>query len=676
MAVAIGVSFFSATQKLSNEDRGKIFTFVGKFQENPAHPGLSLERIHQAKSENVWSARVSKELRAIAVKDGDDWALVYVDHHDDAYRWTETRSIERHSHTGALQIVELPTTLAESSSGVTRNAKASGIFDRFNEQYLLSLGTPELWLPVVRQIANEDELLEVAQKLPPDVADRLFDLAAGKLVTPPAPVASLSDVSDEQSQNLFVVRSQDELRPLLDAPMATWIAFLHPTQKKLATGNFNGAVKITGSAGTGKTVVAMHRARHLAQQGKRVLLTSFINNLCHNLRRNLQLFCSAAELQHITVSTVHHQALMLLKDAGQTWEPAGDGELQSLLDSLTGRDCPLQGEALFAEWREIVQAQGVSDWEQYRSASRVGRGRPLTVKDRKAVWSVIERFHQTLAEAGKCSFTGLCLRALDLLNDGLASPFDAVIVDEVQDLGLPELRLLAALAGDGADRLMIVGDGGQRIYAAKHSLKSLGIDVRGRSHVLRINYRTTEQIRRFADALLGQEADDLEGGKQSRQGTRSLLSGPEPVLKGFDTRAAQCDFAIEQIRQLLKLGRTPDEIAIFARQAYLLNMVETRLARANVPFHRLSKEDFPAEPMVSLGSMYRAKGLEFKFVFVIDASDDHLPFTKVLSKKTDETAREDFLEQERQLLYVSLTRARDCIFVTWVGRISRFLENQ
>jgi len=673
MAVAIGKTFFNAIQKMSNDDRGRILTFLDKFCENPAHPSNSLERVQQAKSDNVWSARVSKAIRAIIAKDGEDWALVYVDHHDDAYHWTELRSIERHSRTGELQIVELPTVVPPTFE--SKRIGHQALFDRYSDDYLLSLGLPELWLATIRHIVNEEELIEIIEKLPFDVAERLFDLAAGKLVTPPTPIVSLAEAAD-QTQNLFLVRSQDELRPLLDAPMATWIAFLHPTQRKLAYGSFNGAVKITGSAGTGKTVVAMHRAKHLAGQGRRVLLTSFVNNLCHNLRRNLQLFCSADELSQITVSTVHHQALMLLKSAGQIWEPVGDDDLQVLLNSLTERDCPLAGETLFAEWRDVVQAQGIMDWEQYRSASRVGRGRPLTVKDRKAVWTVIERFHQTLSNSGKCSFTGLCLRALDLLHNGLASPFDAVIVDEVQDLGLPELRLLAALAGVGADRLMIVGDGGQRIYAAKHSLKSLGIDVRGRSHVLRINYRTTEQIRRFADALLGQEADDLEGGKQSRQGTRSLLSGPEPMLKGFDTRQSQCDFVVEQIQQLLKFSRTPDEIAIFARQAYLLSMVETRLKRANIPFHRLSKEDFPAEPMVSLGSMYRAKGLEFKFVFVIDASDDQLPFAKALDKKTDETALADFLEQERQLLYVSLTRARDCVFVTWAGRMSRFLGNR
>ncbi len=676
MAVAIEkATFFEAIQNLSNEDRGKILTFVGKFQDDPSHPSLSLERVQRARSDNVWAARVSKELRAIAFKDGADWVLVYVDRHDAAYKWAENRSIERHSHTGDLQIVEIPTAAAVDSGAATSQRR--GIFGRYDEDYLLSLGAPPGWLPVIRQISSEDELIEVLQKMPEDVAERLFDLASGKLVTPPDPIVSIAAAakSEEQSSHLFVIRTQDDLRPLLDAPMAKWIAFLHPTQRKLAYGDFNGAVKITGSAGTGKTVVAMHRAKHLAGQGKRVLFTSFVNNLCHNLRRNLRLFCADSELRRITVSTVHNLALELLKGVGEPPELVKDEDLQRLLKRLIPKGCPLDEDSLFAEWRDVIQAQDVRTWDDYRGASRVGRGRPLTVKDRKAIWEVIDRFHKTLAEQGHSSFTGLCWRVLDLMKaKRIRSPFDAVIVDEAQDLGLPELRLLAALAGKGNNTLMLVGDGGQRIYAAKHSLKSVGIDVRGRSHVLRLNYRTTEQIRRFADRILGDEADDLEGGKQSRRGARSLLSGPEPTLKAFDSRQEQCDYVAEQTGRLLKMGRAPDEIAVFARQAYLLDMVETRLKRAGIQFHRLSKEDFPSDPMVSLGSMHRAKGLEFKFVFVIDASDDQLPYAKVLERKTDEQSREDFIEQERQLFYVSLTRARDCVFVTWAGKRSRFLE--
>jgi len=296
----------------------------------------------------------------------------------------------------------------------------------------------------------------------------------------------------------------------------------------------------------------------------------------------------------------------------------------------------------------------------------------LTVKDRKAVWQIIERLQRSLAASGEISFSGLCRRAAELVNAGqVASPFDAVVIDEMQDLRAQELLMLAALAP--GQRLMLVGDGGQRIYAGKVSLKSLGIDVRGRSHILRLNYRTTEQIRRFADGLLDAEADDLDGGREARDETRSLLHGPEPRLQGFDARPAQNDFVLEQIERVLKQGRAPDEIAVFARQARLLDQIETRLKRAGVPSYRLSKEDFPHEPAVNLGTMHRAKGLEFKVVFVIDAAENELPPASVLSKKTDEQARADFLEQERQLLYVSITRARDAVFVTWSGEPSRFL---
>jgi superfamily I DNA/RNA helicase len=249
-----------------------------------------------------------------------------------------------------------------------------------------------------------------------------------------------------------------------------------------------------------------------------------------------------------------------------------------------------------------------------------------------------------------------------------------VVIDEMQDLRAQELLMLAALAK--SQQLMLVGDGGQRIYAGKVSLKSLGIDVRGRSHILRLNYRTTEQIRRFADELLEAEGDDLDGGREARDETRSLLHGPEPRLRGFESRPAQNDYVLEQIQTLLKQGRAPDEISVFARQARLLNQIETRLERAGIPSYRLSKEDFPHEPAVNLGTMHRAKGLEFKVVFVIDAAENELPPASVLNKKTDDHAREDFLEQERQLLYVSVTRARDAVFVTWAGERSGFLPRE
>jgi hypothetical protein len=347
--------------------------------------------VQQAKSPNLWSGRVSKDLRAILQKDGETWIAVYVGRHDDAYDWASKYIVGKHPLTGIWQVVPMPV-VTDSDPADTRSSPA--LFASRPDNYLLSLGVPEIWLPTIRQIRTEDELFSVVEKLPQDVGERLLDLAAGKLVTPPPPVSlKASPVENEDaSRDLIVIKSRDELRMILDAPMAKWIAFLHPTQKRLARGEFNGAVKVTGSAGTGKTVVAMHRARHLASQGYSVLLTSYVNTLCRNLERNLRLFCLPEELERITVSAVHRTAHDLVKAAGENWQPVEDQKVESLLKEYAkNAECPLDTEGLFAEWRDVIEEQGIATWDEYRGASRVGRGRALTVKDQKTVWRWLSR---------------------------------------------------------------------------------------------------------------------------------------------------------------------------------------------------------------------------------------------------------------------------------------------
>ncbi|MGH8709802.1 MAG: 3'-5' exonuclease [Burkholderiales bacterium] len=676
-------SFIQSATGLDANGSKSVWQFIEKFRANPAHPGLSLERVKEAASRNVWSGRVGRDLRAILYQEDDNWLILYVGHHDDAYHWAASRQIERHVKTGQLQIVELPTVIP-TADGSSAAKKRSGLFAKHKDDYLLSLGVPAAWLPVVRAVATEDDFLdEIYPKLPGDVAERLFLLASGETPAPPAPIGDKPSDKDSAGawQNFYLVESDDDLRRLLAAPMAAWIAFLHPSQKRLATGAFNGPVKVTGAAGTGKTVVAMHRARHQARQGKRVLLTSFVKTLCSNLKRNMTLFCDPEDLKRITVTNLHNLAKTMLDKMGERLTPVGNDEIgkrfERLLDSHA---CPLDKTALLAEWEHVIQAQGVTTWEQYRAASRAGRGRPLSIKDRKQVWEIVSRVYEAMEKNKEIDYTGSCRRLRERLEAGrVETPFDAVIVDEVQDLGPQELRLIAALSGAGVeakqDRLTLVGDGGQRIYAAKFSLRSLGIDVRGRSHVLRLNYRTTEQIRRFADQLFTGQHDDLDGGMESRRGVRSLFRGPQPVIKGFANKAGQTDFVVEQIKRFLAGGRAPDEIAVFVRQAYLLNPIEKVLKAEGIPHFRLSKEEELASSAVSLGTMHRAKGLEFKVVFVVDASDDQLPLAKAIADASDDQLREDVLARERQLLYVSATRARDELFVCYVGEPSRFLKD-
>ncbi|WP_448598306.1 3'-5' exonuclease [Thermoleptolyngbya sp.] len=673
MTIMVCKSLFKSLEGLSASDTKRVTDFIPKFYENPANPGISLERVTRAKDKNLWSARITQALRAIVYQDGDTWALMYAGQHDDAYSWAENRRVELNARTGALQIVEFTETVEQQLGD--RPAEQPGLFDAHSDDYLLSLGLPPSWLPVTRQLATEADLFLILDKLPEEVAERLLSLAEGVLVTPPLPANSdAPQPENEDTRRRFItITSSDELNRVLDAPFATWIGFLHPSQRKLATGNFKGPVKVTGSAGTGKTIVAMHRARYLARQGKQVLVTSFVGTLCDNIYRNLKLLCSEDELKNITVTTVASQAGKVLKQGGLELRAVSDDEIQQLLYQQVNQDCPLDRSALWLEWKWVIQPHGIATWEEYRKVSRAGRGQSLSLKGRKQVWTIFDAVFSQLRLQNQIDWAGYYRQAFELLTSGqVSSAFDAVIVDEVQDLRPQELKFLAALAGTQPNSLMMVGDGGQRIYQGRFSLKSLGINVQGRSHILKINYRTTEQIRRFADRLIDAESDDLDGGKEKRSDTISLFKGPEPSLHPFSEERQQAEFVATEIQALLDRGFSPGDIGIFGRTKRTLEPVERQLAIANIPYLRL---DQPADQpdAVHTGTMHRAKGLEFKAVFVVHASEGLIPLPQSLEGATDPQSLEEAIAQEKHLLYVSVTRARDLIYLCWVGQPSRFL---
>ncbi len=676
MPVLIDQSLPAHVSKLDSNDARRVWGFLAKFIDDPAHPSLSLERVNQAKSDDLWSGRISQALRAIIHKEGDTWTVLYAGQHDQSYDWARRRQIGRHPATGALQIVELPESV-EQELPPKDSSEALGLFDDHQDDYLISLGLPPNWVPTIRRIRSEDMLFQVLPKLPIEVQERLVAVAAGELVTPPPPLQQEQPAiaSQDTKRRFYLLEKNEDLLKLLDAPLATWIAFLHPSQQKLATGSFNGPLKITGSAGTGKTVVAMHRARHLARQGKRVLLTSFVTTLCENLRQNLQLLCTPEELSLITVATVHSQALSLLNQAGKSFYPIKDEDFQQLIETFYNPAlCPLAPSVLLSEWQTIIQDQGIRSWEEYRKANRAGRGIPLSAKDRKQVWAVFQRVLDELNSKGARDWSGLCFEARELLEEEqTSSPFDAIIVDELQDLRPQELQLLATLAGEGQDKLTLVGDSGQRIYVGRSSLSSLGINVRGRSHILRINYRTTEEIRSFAEKILGNISDETPGDQKDRKGTVSLLRGPIPILRGFERKADENQFVVDMINGLMQVGLYPEEIAIFSRSSTELESLQQNLHSAGIPSQMLSKKTDKKKKGINLGTMHRAKGLEFKAVFVVDASNKQLPKQSFLQSIVDPQLRLDALERERHLFYVSLTRARDEVFVTWVGEQTDFL---
>jgi hypothetical protein len=672
VSVQFGTEFFAAIGRLVAREQAACVEFVAKFTDNPANPGLSLERIG-----TLWSARVTQELRTILYKEGDAWVLLHVDHHDAAYRWAERRQGSRHPVTGELQIVEVVATQVTEPPRASGPATAASpaLLAPHDDAYLLSLGVPPTWLPTLRKVASDDQLLDVAGRLPDDVADRLLRVAAGELVTPPRPVPVTAPLATAAaaSSSFVTVTDAGALAAALRQPLDRWLAFLHPSQQALVGLDARGPVKVTGGAGTGKTVVALHRARELSRRGHRVLLTSFVGTLCDNLRRNLRRLCTPTELASITVSTVHKQALALVRAVEPGTEPVDDALVAALLDQLAGVHAPTVDRAFVrAEWDAVIDRQGLVTWAEYRAARRTGRGRALAAAERKALWAVFGGVQDALRARRRATWSMLCRRAEAALATGaLASPFDAVVVDEVQDLRPAELRLVRALSRP--ELVMLCGDAGQRIYPGGFSLGALGIDVRGRGHVLRINYRTTAQIRAQADRILASAE------RRSRRRHRRTRPRPQPPVRARAdvrrvrrSRTTSSTAAVDWLAAQLAAGLAPADLAAFARSNRRVEQLAAALRERDLVAAPLDDGDL-APGAVAVGTMHRAKGLEFKAVLVLSAGADSLPARGALNAAADPADREAVLARERQLLYVAMTRARDLLRVTWAGAPSPFL---
>ena len=676
--VSMAKTFLASVQKLSTSDQGRVMSFMAKFIENPAHPSISLERVQNTDGD-MWSARITKGLRAIIHRRGLRNTLLYAGQHDEAYHWAERRRLEHHPVTGTLQIVEAAETAEALLAVSPANLEAPCLFDGFADDYLLSLGVPTDWLPTIRLVKFEDQILTVVERLPEEVGERLLALASGEFVTPPTPVSPNLPLEQnpDNLRRFWVVQDAEELRDVLSRPLSEWVKFLHPSQRRLVAGTFRGPVKVTGAAGTGKTVVALHRASHLAGEGQRVFLTSYVSTLCRNLKRNLQILCPEPVLSRITVGTIHHRALCLAREILPGLRPLETKEFRELFERLKSiGPSEISVEFLLAEWQGVVEPRGISTWEEYRDSPRIGRQARLRHSEREGCWRVFEAVRSEMEKLSAYPWEQICEIARVGLETGhIENPFDAVIVDEVQDLAPSALRLVAELARPKPHNLLLVGDAGQRIYPGGFSLRQLGIDVRGRSHVLRINYRTTEQIRRFADKLLPDAVDDLDSDVYQRR-SHCLLHGPMPQMQGFETHVEEDEFIARRIAELLTEGLATSEMAVFARTGKRLESLRACLENHGIASHLLSRDDeTDPENAVSTGTMHRAKGLEFKAVFAMDCTAGVLPHEKAIAQAEEAEDSDAALARERQLLYVTLTRARDDAYITWTGDRSPFLDD-
>lgn len=702
--VAIASDFFTAYSKVPRKQQAKVIDFINKFKNNPTLPGINYERIARAKDPNMRSVRIDNAYRGIVLKPdtGNVYVLLWVDHHDEAYKWAVNKTYRIHPETGSLQVVEVEETdpLAESAPEPDL-PESKGLLDDIRDRHLLKLGVPEVRLPLVRKVKTEAGLDRIAAELPQEAYEALYFLACGYTLEE---VFREFEASDEPSRvdtgdfeaalekpdsmrRFYIVEDELELAAMLDAPLEKWRVFLHPSQRKLVERTWNGPVRVLGGAGTGKTVAAIHRAKWLAQRvftdGKdRILFTTFTRNLAADIQDNLSRLCAKEILRRIEVVNLDRWVANFLKRIGYDYDiDYGSRTEQLWKQAVDMAPDDLNPDPKFyrEEWDRVIQPQGISSVEAYMKAGRVGRGTRLNRKMRKAVWSVFEEYRVLLNENGLREAAGAMRDARQLMESRDETlPYRSIIVDEAQDMGAQAFKLLRKMVPEGENDLFIVGDAHQRIYRHKVVLGQCGINIMGRGKRLKINYRTTDETRSWAVGLLkGVPVDDLDGETDDQKGYKSLLHGTEPVVKRLSTFGEEIDYIVRYLQGLLREDGSLNGVCVVARTNQLLTRYGSALREKGFdvyPIQRSEAEDRSA-PGVRLATMHRVKGLEFDRIIIAGANDGIIPYEGDDLNSSDPTVRGDAETGERSLLYVAATRAKKEVVVTCFGKACRFLES-
>lgn len=689
MEFRIADTFTSSLSRLTGDEQKAVKTTAFDLQLNPANPGMQLHRIDLIKDKNFLSARVSKDIRLVLHRTASSMLLCYVGHHDEAYEWARRRVLDRHPKTGAAQLVEIRETvreiviprLVEVEQEVAAPSKPL-LFQHLSEDALLSYGVPTEWLADVKS-ADEDTLFELYEHLPGEAAEALLELATGGEPTPSAQ----SDETDDPFQHpdaqrrFRVMTNVEELQRALEYPWEQWTVFLHPAQQAMAERHFNGPARVSGSAGTGKTVVALHRAVNLAKRNpdSTVLLTTFSDTLAAAFTIKLGRLTEGEPqvAERIVINTIDRVAAELYEQAFGPPKMAAAETMRQYIFEASESDAThrFSDRFLESEWHDVVDAWRLDSWESYRDVARLGRKTRLGENQRAILWSIFERVRARLAAEGLVTLPQVFTRVAEQASTEDAASFDFIIVDESQDISVPQLRFLTALRGSRPNGLFFAGDLGQRIFQTPFSWRSLGVDVRGRSSTLRINYRTSHQIRRQADRLLPPELSDVDGNAEVRTGTVSAFNGSEPTIRVLDSVDEETATVSEWLMERKRQGVVENETGIFVRTANEIDRALSAVRAAGLKSARIGESMSVPDGHVGIGLMHAAKGLEFRAVAVIACDDDVIPLESRLAEIADEADLEDVYDTERHLLYVACTRARDHLLVTAVEPGSEFLED-
>ncbi|ARF81252.1 UvrD-helicase domain-containing protein [Kitasatospora aureofaciens] len=724
--------------KLPRSVKGALYDFQHKFKANPHATGLKLQQLKG--DSRLWSARVNDDHRALLLRlADDDWLIVAVKHRKDVYENLDRLAYGINHITGGIEYVDLQVVEESILRGLAPGRPPAvphtgeptaprGLFAEWSDEQLSDLGVAAPLLPVIRTLTTEDQLLGLVEYAPQLTGEVLLAIIDGKdfdsiLDQVTTPVAAPEPVDPEDFQAAaerpatMVTTSDAALEEVLrGGDFGRWKVFLHPTQSKLVERTYSGPARVSGGPGTGKTIVALHRVKHLVDRlppghTKPVLLTTYNKNLAADLRSRLLELGGEDLLARVDISHVDQLALRIVREAepGNSKQTIDDNqavrEWQALLDELG--ETAWDAEFLHDEWTQVILGQVIGSRADYFRARRAGRGNIGRV-ERAEIWQLAERFTQRLDRSRRQTWDQVTERAARLevereqriaaieahrtevggldnihLQDGSAGwlrhRYQHIVVDEAQDLRPAHWKMLRAMVPSGQDDIFLVGDTHQRIYRNQVTLGSLGIHIRGRSSKLTLSYRTTRQILRSAlDVLTGESFDDLNGGEETLAGFRSVLNGAAPRLHPYaDWNAERVGIA----EHIAAWSARPDEripleqIAVCVPTNQMAGEVAYTLAQHGIAAVEIGPDGPRNGSGVHIGTMFRFKGLEYQRMIIAGVRDGLVPRDNVNRLKGADLARyRREMQRARSLLFVAVTRARDSVDIFWHGEPSPFLK--
>lgn len=711
--LAIAKDFLAEYAKLNKSVQSAVEAAMDKFAEH-TQAGIHLEKLQHSRDSRVRTIRIDAFWRGVvlAPESGDTYCLITVLPHDKANAYATSHRFSVNQAIGVLEVRDEAALeqLKPSLEDVAKTAEKL-LFSHVSDAEMKRLGVDEQIIPVVRLLTSDAHLEALQNVLPEAQYTALYALASG--MTPdeawaevaqylPAVVprervepGDLVTAMERTPGQVAFISDRDELQRILAHPFAAWRVFLHPSQRKIAyQPSYSGPAQVTGGAGTGKTVTALHRAFYLARRyaeatgtGARqrpsdppILLTTFTRNLADALESQLALLIEDENVRNLVEATnVDRLAYRIVAKArGANPAIADNEQLRARWAAASPAETGLAftPEFLRHEWEQVILAQDLHTEQAYLTCLRTGRGRPLGKAQRSQVWKITERVASDLAAAGQSTHVQLANEATRILRQSPRAPYRHVIVDEGQDLHPAQWRLLRAAVKEGPDDLFLVADPHQRIYDNRVSLASLGIAVRGRSRRLRINYRTTQEILAWAVPLLGTAPImGLDGEADTLAGYRSPMHGRRPQVRAARDREDEFKILTERLRGWIAEGIEPHAIGVAARSSYLARQAREALENARIKAVSLTTKG--RKDAVRAGTMHRMKGLEFQAVAVIGVEEGTVPApAAVTPADADPLAHQQDLQRERCVLFVACTRARDHLHVSHTGRPSPFLSTQ